>query len=237
MELSKIFKQSIIYYVKFTRLLNRLTTHAFSYLEDFSYQPLNCIYFDDNIIESLNQHGNRIQETQIRDLCRLSTDESKTFLDVSFHSYVHSYSETNNLYKKFTYSLINTQQFQIIQNLFMLVATNGHVGMLQCLIHFSAEINGKGESALSIATQYDKPDVLEILIDYGANINSQDFDGKSALIDACINSLDSFYILLEYGVDVNVQQSDGTFALMNLAYHNKYDEIATILQNGANVNL
>ena len=73
-------------------------------------------------------------------------------------------------------------------------------------------------------------ELLELLISYGANVNAQSHDGRSALMQAADSGqLGAAAFLLKHGADVNAKGSDGETALM-LAEKKGYTEIAGLLR-------
>lgn len=84
------------------------------------------------------------------------------------------------------------------------------------------------------------PRVLEpvgILLDQGANINAQTYQGDTALILAgwLTNNLDLIALLVERGADVNIPNENGDTPLIDAAYKGKNDILEYLLNNGADV--
>lgn len=55
---------------------------------------------------------------------------------------------------------------------------------------------------------------LSLLLDQGAKINLTDKKGKTALMYAASNYLDTLKLLIEYGADLDAQDKDGETALI-----------------------
>lgn len=64
----------------------------------------------------------------------------------------------------------------------------GNIEIVQLLIAYGANVNdrnkGDGQTALMRATEWDELEISQFLLDNGANIDSQDYDEKTALMIA-----------------------------------------------------
>ena len=94
-----------------------------------------------------------------------------------------------------------------------------------------------GRTALYRAAQNGHNDIAKILIEAGANVNTQDNVGWTALYWAARNGHnDIVKILIEAGADVNIQESDGWTALSRAAEKGHNDIAKILFIAGANVN-
>ena len=125
--------------------------------------------------------------------------------------------------------------------------------IVKALIDNGANVNiqtfDADESALMVAIQRDVKssnyvEVIELLIECGADVDHQDSHSKSALILAIGNTDASFEvvkILLEFGAEVDLQDDDGLSALMYALTkepsRSQYKTIELLLHHGANVDL
>jgi len=86
------------------------------------------------------------------------------------------------------------------------------------------------------------PHVLEavnILLDQGANINSQNLQGDTAVLLASwfTDNLDLITVLVERGADVNIRNDSGNTPLMASAYQGKNGILGYLLKNGADIDI
>ena len=100
-------------------------------------------------------------------------------------------------------------------------------------LHDGSRVNGA--TALYCATFMDHYNILQELIDYGANVNvSTDNDGSSPLRIACGNGdLNLVQYLLEHGADVNSANIFEHTCLMLACSNGYYDIAEYLLRNGA----
>ena len=82
------------------------------------------------------------------------------------------------------------------------------------------------------------PEVIETLIDKGANVNAKNKDGSTALTKAAFNpNSEVIKTLIDEGADINAKNKDGYTALMFAASFNQNPEVIKILINaGTDVN-
>ena len=80
-------------------------------------------------------------------------------------------------------------------------------------------VENTGRTALSIAVVRNHPDVVEVLIDAGADIEVKDEKGRSRLLRAsCLGHLDIAKVLVEAGADVCVTDNKGCACLALASY-------------------
>ena len=97
-------------------------------------------------------------------------------------------------------------------------------------------------TVLFIACSFkDFDDIVSYLISKGADINIKGKDGKTPLMLAASNSLESTKILLEHGANVKAKADDGMTAFLQCTFGVISNKVTTdvmdlLLKNGANVN-
>jgi ankyrin repeat protein len=88
------------------------------------------------------------------------------------------------------------------------------------------------------AAQRGRNDIMEKLIQVGANVNARNKMDRTALMAACIaGSTSSVELLLRRGAALNVSRKpDGATALLLAIHHNNREAAAKLIESGANVN-
>lgn len=100
--------------------------------------------------------------------------------------------------------------------------------------------NEFGTNALMAASEWGCADLVELLIkSYGANVNIENYYGRTALMLADYSSIDTMEVLVQNGADVDVRNDCcGSTVLMLVAgsYDNYLDVVSLLINNGADVN-
>lgn len=97
--------------------------------------------------------------------------------------------------------------------------------------------NTSVDSALILAASRDSKDVLQTLIDHGANINGRNYRHETALLTAADHSsAEIVQVLLEHGADVHDQDRYGTTPLHSAVARADEEIVRMILEYGADVN-
>ena len=87
------------------------------------------------------------------------------------------------------------------------------------------------------AAQENNVEVIQFLIEKGADIDAKDYYGLNALNYAIMNEkAEAAEVLILEGIDVNVQDNDGFTPLMH-AISNRNDEIILMILTYSNVDL
>ncbi|MBM7558121.1 ankyrin repeat domain-containing protein [Halanaerobacter jeridensis] len=95
----------------------------------------------------------------------------------------------------------------------------------------------KSKTALFKSIDKERPEVVEILIEEGADVNVRTDDGRTALMKAIgENNSEIVKVLIKGGANVNAKDNNGQTALMKAVNkRNKY-VVKMLIENGANVN-
>ncbi|MBN1972914.1 MAG: ankyrin repeat domain-containing protein [Sedimentisphaerales bacterium] len=120
-------------------------------------------------------------------------------------------------------------------------AAIGNVDLVRSFIESGAYIEGVENpmlrTALYRAVMSDHRDVIELLLAYGADINTKDFQGRTPLACAFANNnVDLAKLLLSAGADVNATLSDGRTLLREAIERNNVDLVKLSLSFNAEVN-
>ncbi|XP_065343629.1 serine/threonine-protein phosphatase 6 regulatory ankyrin repeat subunit B-like [Cloeon dipterum] len=117
---------------------------------------------------------------------------------------------------------------------------NRNRDLLEVLLKNNANVNAKtrflGYTALQIAVFEDYPEILEKLVDFGADVNLKNDDGWTPLHFAARYKPELCQKLLDHGADVNSIDQDGWTPLHFAARFNP-QIFQTLLEHGADVNL
>ncbi|TQV96575.1 hypothetical protein V2A60_003037 [Cordyceps javanica] len=94
-----------------------------------------------------------------------------------------------------------------------------------------------GRSPLSYAAEFFDSGIVELLLDYGAEVDSTDEHGRTPLIWAAeLGHSASVRLLLDNGAQVSSKDVEGVTALSFAAQHGNADVIEMLLEKGAEVN-
>ncbi len=138
--------------------------------------------------------------------------------------------------------LTYSQQFELLADKVIEKDTEG----IQILLDQGIDINVKqlstGSTVLMLACSYfGYEDMVEYLILNGADVSVTDDNGKTALIWAASNSLESAKILISRSADVNAIANDGMTPFLQSVFGVLSGKIPLalcdlLLENGANIN-
>jgi len=99
-------------------------------------------------------------------------------------------------------------------------------------------VDMRGFTPLILAVYNDAADVVDFLIDKGANLHAQDGSGNTALMGVCFKGYkDIAQKLLNAGVDVNQRNANGATALTFAATFGHLQIAEWLLEKGADINI
>src|ERR1035437_2457514 len=117
-------------------------------------------------------------------------------------------------------------------------AYKGWLKVATYLIEHGADVNLGGMPALSAAAAAGNRAMVELLLSRGANVNSKDSHGKTALHIAAEKEFPTVAeVLLANKADVNAQDNSGNTPLFSAANNGSLKLVAMLLAAGANPNL
>ena len=119
-------------------------------------------------------------------------------------------------------------------------ASLGNVEVMEFLLASGVDKNERdadGNSALMWVVSADgSEDLMDALVDHGANVNMQNFVGETALFTACARGLeDKVEFLLENGADAHIADLDGATPLHAAAGQGDSSLIELLVRYGASV--
>jgi len=139
-------------------------------------------------------------------------------------------------------SISHAQDFDKLANAVVDKDLNTLDSLLQTGIDVNITEEDRGATVLLIASSFkDYEEVVSFLISRGADINFRGKDGRTPLIWAAGNSLESTKMLLEDGADINTKGNDGMNAFIQSTFGILSKKVSTdvmdlLLENGADVN-
>ena len=119
------------------------------------------------------------------------------------------------------------------------------MSFIQHFIDNCSQVNAKGrkgETALAIAAAAGRDDVVKVLIDRGADVNSQDLLGNTALHHTCdalfsdSENLKCLELLLTHGADTNPQQARRQSPLALAVKKGWLGGVKCVISHGADIN-
>ena len=124
----------------------------------------------------------------------------------------------------------------------MHASSKANLDMVNLLIDRGADVNLHGGSGGITALMYSfvegkNLDVPKLLLQKGANPNSTQTDGKTALLGAPLHGADAVKLLLDYGANPNLKYSNGTTALINASWVGDIESTKLLVAAGADVNV
>ena len=125
----------------------------------------------------------------------------------------------------------------------MTACDDKHADAIHVLLKAGADANIVHKSGLTClmaaVSSHCINEVLQAIIDHGANVNATDQTNRTALMKACQEKhVDSIHVLLKAGADTNIAHMDGWTCLMcAVDSHCSYEMLQEIIDHGADVNV
>ncbi|XP_054842458.1 ankyrin repeat and SOCS box protein 3 [Eublepharis macularius] len=123
-----------------------------------------------------------------------------------------------------------------------LAVENGHIDVIRLLLHHGANVNGphcwSEWNSLHQACFRNYPEILKLLLDEGASVESEDDFGITPLFIASqYGNLECLRTLISYGANVNCQAKDRATPLFIAAQEGHGRCVELLLSKGADPNL
>jgi ankyrin repeat protein len=115
-------------------------------------------------------------------------------------------------------------------------ALTRHIDIMKLLIQAGAKVDAADHNGMTllVASGFFDPNVTEVLLGAGANVNAIDGKYETALMKASgFGFKQAVKVLIEHHADVNLKDSQGRTALMHAAAGRFSDAIPLLLENGA----
>lgn len=115
-----------------------------------------------------------------------------------------------------------------------------NIEIVNLLLSCGASVRVKstlGDIPIMMAACRGRVDIMESLVKYWADVNTQDSGGKTVLMYAVLSNSDAVEYLLNQGADIDKQDNDGNTALMIAATAPQCGTLTKLLEYGADVNI
>jgi len=114
-------------------------------------------------------------------------------------------------------------------------AVSGKIGVLQCLIHYGADVNAvsdTGSTPVRSACFMTHLDIVAFLVGCGADILKPNYNGGTCLINS-VQSVQLCLYLLEHGAKVNARDVQNKTALHYSIQEHRFETTKLLLDHGA----
>ncbi len=94
----------------------------------------------------------------------------------------------------------------------------------------------RGSTPLILAAYYDQVEIVDFLLEHGADADEKDASGNSALMGVCFKGFEQVaYKLIKAGANVNTRNSMGASCLIFAVTFNRENIAKMLLENGADL--
>lgn len=123
----------------------------------------------------------------------------------------------------------------------MTAVENENLPGIQSLIDIYVDVNGTtgdwDRTALMGAASFGHSNIIQLLINTGADVDMQDRMGQTALMNAAANYyLDPIKVLMNSGADLELTDNNGQTALMIAVMNGNFSIVESLINRGADVN-
>ena len=131
--------------------------------------------------------------------------------------------------------------FGDINDQLVLAANEGKLAKAQSLLSQGADVNMESPllktTALMSAVIMNHPDIVQVLLEHGADANTKTSNGLTALTMAALGHTEIVKLLLSHGADMNAKDAMmGDTALIAAAQSGHLDSVQILFEHGADVN-
>src|SRR5208283_3075670 len=128
-----------------------------------------------------------------------------------------------------------------IENQLGLAAARGHFMQVKSLLDKGAPVDGKntdGWTALMLASGNGRMDVMQLLIERGADINAKETGAEvtSLMLASHQGQIEVVKLLLDKGAHIDAHAKNGETALMGASFEGRAEVVELLLERGADIN-
>ena len=129
-----------------------------------------------------------------------------------------------------------------VEERFLSAAINGDVSLVERLLQEGVPVDCAVDevdyTALSPAAQFNRTDVIRLLLQKGADVNKRDRFGRTPVHHAARdNSTEAIAMLIEHGASINITDDEGDTPVHWAVRWNKTEAIAMLIKHGASINM
>jgi ankyrin repeat protein len=106
--------------------------------------------------------------------------------------------------------------------------------IFKLLIDKGADVNTKDEFGNTALMQVNNPEIAKLLIDKGADVNAKNKYGTTPLMR--VSNLETAKLLIDNGANVNAKDNEGETPLMVATEFDEYEIVKFLIENGADIN-
>lgn len=128
------------------------------------------------------------------------------------------------------------------ESLILHAVQNNNILFLNMILNISTKnintVSVKGFSPLMLACSENKKEIIDVLINFGCDINAQNQYLNNALLIAISKSnFEIVELLINHNADINLSNSDGDTPLIISAKYRKLDSLLYLLENSSSENI
>lgn len=132
---------------------------------------------------------------------------------------------------------MDRELFHGVEQSLMSVVQLEDLGMIFGVERNINEQDDQGKTALMYAASQGRLDIVQWLLDHGADVNLQNIDGQTALVHAILKNHEYIVrLLLQHGADINIQDDQGTTPCIAAAFKGNKNVVQSLLDQRVNIN-